>query len=334
MRHRPLTAAVLIAAHAAVASAQTAPETPPPREGGGFLSLTFENDIFGGTDRDYTNGVRASWTSRRNDLPLWGRWARRALAPLTPADDWYVGYALGHTIHTPEDLTLEDPPPDARPYAGFLYGSLAVIADAGDRLDTLALDIGIVGPASGAEWIQKRVHENIAGTYPEGWDTQLHNEVAFRLLYERKWRRGTELFGGIEADAIPDVAVSLGTLDTSLTAGLTLRVGQGLDADYGPPRIRPAVSGPAFFGDGDRLRWSLFAGVAGRVVGRDLFIEGNTFRDSRSVEPERLVGDVHVGAGIGWGPAQLTYTQVIRSPEHESQKGWLNYGSLTLGVRF
>ncbi len=55
---------------------------------GGTLSFTFENDYFGNSDRNYTNGARISYVTPRNDLPLVGRVARRNLGWLTDAEDW------------------------------------------------------------------------------------------------------------------------------------------------------------------------------------------------------------------------------------------------------
>jgi Uncharacterized protein conserved in bacteria (DUF2219) len=60
----------------------------------------------------------------------------------------------------------------------------------------------------------------------------------------------------------------------------------GLGADYGPVRIRPALSGTDYFDaeDLDEGRgYYFFAGTQGRVVGRDIFLGGNSFRTSPSV---------------------------------------------------
>lgn len=65
---------------ASAASAQ--PDDPKPgrpSSEGGTISATFENDIFGGTDRNYTNGVRLDYVTPRNDLPGWARFARDIL---------------------------------------------------------------------------------------------------------------------------------------------------------------------------------------------------------------------------------------------------------------
>jgi hypothetical protein len=336
----PLRAAAEQAAEAvadAVDAAGTAAQAALPQDFGGFYSLTFENDIFGGTDRDYTNGVRIAYTSRRNDLPLWGRVARDNLRWLTDAQDWYVAYAAGQNMYTATDISDPTPPAGDRPYAGFLYVSAAIIADRGDRLDTIALDVGMVGPSSLAEQSQKLVHEIGGFQEPRGWDTQIRDEPGFRLLYEHKARFATELdlpALDLQVDAAPHYSVALGNVDTSAAVGATVRIGADLTADYGPPRIRPAVSGTAFFGDGDGFAWNLFASVEARAVGRNIFLEGNTFRDSRSVEPNRLIGDVSAGVSIRFDNVELTYTHVLRTPEYEGQDDPAMFGSVNARIRF
>ncbi len=311
--------------------------TPYAVSEGGTYSFTFENDIFGGKDRDYTNGVRLDYVSPRNDLPFWARFARRNLRWLTDADDWYATYALGQNIYTPADISLDDPPADDRPYAGFLYGSIGIAADRGDRLDTIALDLGVVGPAAQADKVQKFVHRLIDAEKPEGWEHQLENEFAFRLLYERKYRFLYDFdppLIDLAVDAAPSYSVALGNVDTSASAGLTLRIGDRLRDNYGPPRVRPAVAGPGFFDASGGFGWYLFASAEGRLVARNIFIEGNTFDGRSGVEPRRLVGDVQAGLALQYNGVELTYTHVLRSPEFRGQDGFTEFGSVNLRFSF
>ena len=77
----------------------------------------------------------------------------------------------------------------------------------------------------------------------------------------------------------------------------------GLGADYGPVRIRPALSGTDYFDaeDLDEGRgYYFFAGTQGRVVGRDIFLGGNSFRTSPSVSMKHLVGDAQAGFSVLW----------------------------------
>lgn len=111
----------------------------------GSFSLVLENDFFYKSDHYYTSGIRTSWLSSANRQPDWELRAARWF-PLFPADGTVrTCYAVGQNIYTPYDITLQDPPLDDRPYGGWLYGSVEVIAETGRRLDQLELTVGVVG---------------------------------------------------------------------------------------------------------------------------------------------------------------------------------------------
>ncbi len=326
-------AAVLIASAAAhVASPDAGAAAEPER---GTLSLVFENDLFYDEDRHYTNGVRAAWLSRPDTTPRWALRAARWFPLFPDGGSVRTGYALGQNMYTPTDITLEDPPDDDRPYAGWLYGSIGLIAETGRRLDQLELTLGIVGPASLAEHTQKLVHEITGSDEPRGWDTQLKNEPGIVLTYQRSWRGYvSESVAGFAFDVTPHAGGAIGNVFTYANAGLTLRFGRRLPLDYGPPRIQPSLPGSGFFVPRDGFGWYLFAGVEGRAVARNIFLDGNTFRDSRSVDKEPLVGDLQFGIAFSWGDIRLSYTHVLRTREFEGQDGGDEFGAFSLSVRF
>ena len=300
----------------------------------GLLTLQIENDVFAGIDEQYTNGTYLSYMLPMNALPGWARWTRRQLAGVIDAPDWQAGYAIGQSMFTPSDITDPNPPLDDRPYAGFLFGSLYLSADTGQRLDTIALEVGVTGPPSLAETMQKFIHNDLGiGDPPKGWHTQIGTEVAFRVLYEQKRRYGGTLWG-YEVDAIPHVAAALGTADISLAGALTLRLGRGLAMDYGHPRVRRSVAPMLRPNDSDAMRWNVFVGVGGRLVGRDLFLDGNTFRDSRSVDSKPFVGDVSAGITLDLDRVVVGYTHAFRSPDFRERDDWAQFGALTLRVPF
>ncbi len=316
------------------AAAEDATEAEAARERG-TLSLVFENDLFGKSDRNYTNGVRAEWLSAPSDIPDWVIDAAHAF-PLFPADGTVrASYALGQSMYTPSDITQHNPPDDDRPYAGWLYGSIGLIAENGQRLDQLQLTLGIIGPASGAEQSQTLVHEVIGSPEPQGWDTQLHTEPGVILTYQRSWRGFiSRTASGYGFDVTPHAGGALGNVFTYANAGATLRLGKNLLLDYGPPRIQPSISGSGYFVPYNGVSWYLFAGVEGRAVARNIFLDGNTFRDSRSVDRNIFVGDLQVGAAITVENIRLSYTHVLRTPEFDTQDEGDDFGALSLSVRF
>lgn len=310
-------------------------ERSVPKLEGGTFSFVFENDIFAGSDRNYTNGVRAEWLSTPDDIPDWVVDAARAF-PLFPEDGTFrASYAIGQSMYTPSDITLEDPPEDDRPYAGFLYGSIGLIAENGQQLDQLELTVGIVGPASGAAETQKAVHELIGAPEPEGWDTQLKNEPAAVLTYQRSWRGLlSRTDSGYGFDVTPHAGAAIGNVYTYANAGVTLRAGKNLLLDYGPPRIKPSISGSGFFVPYDGVSWYFFAGIEGRAVAHNIFLDGNTFKDSRSVDRNLFIGDLQFGFAMTVENIRVSYTHVFRTPEFGDQDDRDGFGALSLSVRF
>lgn len=301
----------------------------------GTLNLVFENDLFSDTDRHYTNGVRASWLSGSNRTPAWALRAARWFPLFPDGGTVRTSYAVGQNMYTPDGIALRDPPRDDRPYAGWLYGSIGLIAETGQRLDQLELTLGIVGPASLAEQAQKLIHEITDAQEPRGWDTQLENEPGLVLTYQRSWRDFvSESVSGFGFDATPHAGGALGNVFTYANAGLMLRFGQRLPLDYGPPRIQPGLPGSGFYVPQEGFGWYLFAGVEGRAVARNIFLDGNTFRDSRSADKEPLVGDLQFGIALTWRNVRLSYTHVLRTREFETQEEPNDFGAFSLSVRF
>lgn len=302
----------------------------------GTGSFVLENDVFYGNDRNYTNGVRFSWLAGPEATPDWVLRAAHRF-PLFPEDGTVrTGYAFGQNMYTPPDITVADPLPNTHPYAGWLYGSVAVIAETGRRrLDQLDLTIGVVGPASLARQTQRLVHEVTGAPTPQGWGTQLKNEPGIVLTYQRSWRGyAVKTWHGFDIDVTPHAGGAIGNVHTYVNTGLTVRFGDRLPFDYGPPRIQPTVPGSGFYLPQHDFGWYLFAGVDGRGVARNIFLDGNTFHDSRSVDKETWVGDLQFGFVLAWRQVRLSYTHVSRSQQFKGREGRDKFGAVSISIPF
>lgn len=312
----------------------------------GTYSATIENDIFAGNDSDYTSGVRLSYITPCDNHFFLDRWASDWARSFYSEDtNFYGAYAIGQNIYTPREIATSEPDPNDRPYAGFLYGSIGLIADdrasgddVFDMLDTFAIDVGVVGDAANAEFVQTSVHELFDQPTPKGWNRQIEDEPGVRVLFERKWRFLRDVPSvpvlTLEVDAIPHVSASLGNVNTSAAAGALFRIGSGLRDDYGPPRVRPGLAGPGFFDEDKPFGWSLFAGGEVRAVARDIFLDGNTFRESRSVAAQPIYAELIAGGSVQVYTTELSFSYVLRSPQHESQSGWSQFGAINFLFRF
>ena len=277
--------------------------------------------------------MRFGWSSAENSLPAPLAFIDGGLAALFgPANTrWRLDF--GQNFFTPVDKRLEDPDPRDRPYAGILYGTIGLDRRTWRTLDRFELQLGVIGPASGARDTQSFVHRIIGDPVPQGWGRQLHNEPVFNLNAERIWRVPVAGTGIGDVDVLPAAGAQLGTVRVAASAGARLRFGQGLERDFGAPRIRPTIADPpAPVGEG--FGWYVFGGVGGYAVARDIFLDGNTWRDSRSVDRKPFVADFEVGAAVFWRNIRLSYTQVWRTKEFEDQSRIFSFGSVSLAFAF
>jgi hypothetical protein len=344
----------------AVARAQ-ASDPPPPAsatddERRSIFTLQIENDVFNRfspTDRDYTNGVRIGWLSPAiTDMPA-GIVALTTLPTFFgegPTDSVVrrFGVSVGQNIYTPDNIFTSAPIYNDRPYAGWLYASFALQytykrhdqktgTSEPVRLDTLQVDLGLLGPAAGGEFVQNNFHNLVGVAQANGWANQLHNEPTFNLTFERRWRTGrTVVFDDpkLEVDFIPRIGAALGNVAIYADVGGTARIGKNLRDDFGPTRARPALPGSeAFIGDGS-FGWYLFAGVDGQAVGRNIFLDGNTDGYSLRVSHRPFVGEVQAGLALTYRGTRFTYTQVLRTPEFYEQGRFTQFGSVNVTFRY
>ncbi len=322
--------------------------------GNGSFTFQVENDYFSPNNRDrhYTSGVRFEWLPPPSEIGDEGPLETLAKEfPFGGAPDniGRVGWSFGQSLFTPQNTATAAPQPRDRPYAGWLYAGFSLLnaerqradqANAIVSLDSLEVDLGIVGPDAEGKFVQTLVHDILPNnTKPRGWKNQIHDEPGILLSYDHKWRSLIETsFGGLGVDLTPDLGADLGNIDIAAMTGLTLRIGRDLPADYGPPRIRPGLAGSDFFlsdsESGRDFGWYLFAGILGRAVAHDIFLDGNSAGTSPHVTKKTLVGDVQGGLALILYGARFSATVVRRTKEFVGQVGMDSFGSVAISFNF
>ncbi|NMM27613.1 MAG: lipid A deacylase LpxR family protein [Glaciimonas sp.] len=315
-----------------------------------IINFYLENDLVSGSDSDYTNGIKVSWVSANlkdyiHDpcLPVWVRTLNRAFESVHPGQysSRNMVVTAGQAMYTPSDKKATGIVANERPYAGWLYLGLGYNARNARQMDTVEVNLGMVGPASLAEQSQDFIH-NLRGIERfNGWSNQLHNELGLQMVAERKnkiWI--SENKSGPKFDAISHYGVSLGNVATYANAGLELRAGSRLPDDFGTAPIRPASDSNAPLAEGAASRrladhaLHAFVALDARAVVRDIFLDGNTFGDSHSVAKKNLVGDASAGLAWHWPGGKLTYAYYMLSKEYQTQSKLHRYGSLTLSLEY
>jgi lipid A 3-O-deacylase len=299
----------------------------------GTITLLLENDAFAATDHHYTHGLEIAWLSA----------PQPADAVATRIAEWLpgnrdgqarAGWQFGQSIFTPADKNARRLLAGERPYAAWLYGGLSLVYSAPAHLDTLSLLLGTVGPNAQGEGLQRAVHDWLGTNESRGWNNQVGNRAGGMLIMERKWRSLSRDAGSLRADFMPHVGVALGNVATYANAGFTVRLGNELDNDFGPPHIRPSLPGSGHFVPDEDWTWYLFAGVDTRLVERNIFVDDNDLEPLLNIQKERRVSDVQAGFVLARGDFRAAYTFIHRSREFDLQEGPDRFGSLAFTWRF
>jgi hypothetical protein len=285
----------------------------------GVFSFYHENDVYLSEDSNYTSGLGLIWVSNAaetyGERNLVSKMVRGASFLPSVGDEGFrsfVSFTLGHEIYTPEDIEAVPPPPDQQPYAGVIFVDTSVYGHSSRKMDSYTLKLGCVGPCSGAEQLQTKIHEWTGSPIPQGWDYQLGNEFIINLNYQhyRRIKRKVER-GKVQYDVNWRAGGGLGNYYIGANIGVEARLGYGLPDSYGVSgrRSNGASSFVNAIPPPRRVWWGYaFAGFQGFAVGRFLPMDGNTFKDSPSVERENFTGNLTTGFVVGFRRVVFSWT--------------------------
>lgn len=287
-----------------------------------LITLCEENDIFAikNEDKYYTQGLRLSYQNNQH---------------------YY--WAIAQEINTPRDTTHPVPSVEDLPYSGVLYLTYGYgeVLERGGRRDcmfTVEGQVGVTGPASGAETIQSKFHEVINIGVPAGWGSQIPSEPVFNLNAEFKRRLIWDDSGRHLRDVIAHGQIQVGTIRTELVLGAQLRWGFNLENSWGQGTLRHSSvydSNYASHGMYPREFSSyFFTDAQVELVFKNYATDGTTFRESGHVKRTPVVGQLMMGTTASIYRAALTYYMVVRSKEFETQQMVHYFGGFKGDIRF
>jgi len=278
----------------------------------GQLSLQMENDFLFHDDSDYTHGTRIEYRTDEN-----------------------LRFGVQQLMYTPLDLRNKDQVEGRHPYAGYLAGFVGKrwIEDVRPHLtvwDDLELQLGVLGPSSGAEQAQKFIHKLIGSKNPAGWDHQLKDEPEIQAIY----KKGADLLllgrdGGWGTHLEAEAGLLLGTLQIAPTANIGLKIGYGFNPGetYSEIGIR-SLARPA-------CSIYVLAGFEGWYWVRNELLDGNADyignHDTSTVEKEPFTGCFRTGIGFRYKRVELRACVLRCTREYKTQESTPNYGSLSVG---
>ena len=311
----------------------------------------FENDLFYNTDKYYTNAVqiRAISPPLRSlaDNKIFGDSVDGLMKQAEQMQDktlqYNVSIGFGQQIYTPKNTDSRELQKKDRPYAGYMYGLVALHAKRQHMMDTAELALGMVGPSALGETAQNGVHRVRDLPLANGWKHQLRDEPTLMATWTRNYRLNTDAVNtGWAWDVLPYHSLTAGNVLTQAALGTELRWGWNLPGSFATSQIRPGsgidaptsgllspkVAGAPTWG------WYMFGGSEGKAVAHNIFLDGNTWKNSHSIDKRPLVGDLNLGMAVIYESMRFSYNHVYRTKEFYGQGNGQNFGSMTMSLPF
>ena len=298
------------------------------------ITILSENDVYFEplirSDEYYTGGHFISYTSPEFE----NSWLNYIAGFSHLQDRHFTRFliSINQELYTPDkkyDYEFKAPTNDILFGAG-LYANLSFISRTRDFMEQFSLDLGVVGPYAFGKQVQNGVHRITNNREVFGWDVgTIKNEALINLHYGLIWRW---VFIEDFFDVLPSVQISLGNALTAINAGAKFRVGYGIKNDFGMQKLHSRFAQNIV---GSGLKVYAFFGVRGSIVGRDIFIEGNSFGGAKSgATINRFLYEIEVGAMIGWKYVSFGYIWSDEYKRFKEQRANHKYGSLRLEIMF
>ncbi len=314
--------------------------------------LEVGNDVLFGKDNQISSGwsvqkhsaVAGSWEDLAGMPEFIHQWGA-AVPTLTGEGLCYRGgIAVGQVIQTPDDLSRRHLNKDDVPYAGALTAQASWYAFNDDEFRGFEFTLGVVGPPSLARQTQKLAHQITNDIEPRGWDHQLKTEPVLNFNYMRKqkiWRYGNR--ADWAADVSVDGHAELGNMFTQASVALECRWGYNMPRGFAsvPDPIGLSMHYIAALTPTNPQAGSFYATLVltGSAVAHNIFLDGNTFRDSHSVDKEPLVGLLVAGIHYekeNWGIHfnVMVSTDDVDTDDAPDAEGHEQLGIITIESRF
>jgi len=284
-----------------------------------FANLNYillENDAFYNTDKHYTHGTK--YLNIQDNCPT-------IFNNLYKNRTKQIGYSLAQHMYAPSDISKKELILNDRPYGGWLYFGVSLYVYSKDKthMDFIEIDNGVTGSYSLSDKTQKLVHKTIGAQEPMGWKNQIKNEYGINAIYQKKYKYKHKYF-----ELIPYYGCSIGNVFTYANIGTIFRTGYNIPNDFGLPRIEPTPKKPSNFGI------YYFVDYFPRYVMRNIFLDGNTFKESHSIEKENWVQDIKQGISVSINNISFSYGYTYRSREFKNQEHHNEFGMIIFSWQY
>ena len=303
------------------------------------ISVSWDDDFFVDRDYGYTSGLRVAYVSDTHSdcamstsLTCATTDLMSGLPGVRPLSQHALLFALKQIMMTPRNVRRAEADFSDLPYVGYASVEAALFSWDQEQLVGYGVRLGVVGPDSGAGWVQRHVHRLTHDHYPAGWSNQLGQNLtggvyATYLRRGPQWRMAQDRRLALAYGA----TVNAGSWQSYARVQGFVRYGRNLAPnfipDYRSNGNDASLVGMATSGSG----WELFLGLQGRY---------NAYEYVHKHADRYDVGLRHFSAGVmagaSWrfehGPTLTLLLQHASSPLRKG--GSRSFGTLALAWPF
>jgi len=207
-------------------------------------SFSIDNDLIFGSDDKYTGGFQIGWMSDELNASEAGSFQRgfvsgmsALLTSLVPFDLSGMkrsgALSLQGIAVTPEATDRTEPVYDDVPYMGSTALTASLFVWDEKVFHEALVTLGVIGPSSGAEEVQKGLHRLFRIAEPKGWD----NQVPDRLLLQAGYVVGVRQYAGRLADRYTfewfnSLSAYAGSSYVGAGGGTAVRIGENMPENF------------------------------------------------------------------------------------------------------
>lgn len=264
----------------------------------GEVRVGIDNDEPFGKDCDYSHGTTVEYL-----------------------DGSGFSFRAKQEIYTPDTLKSDTPVEGDRPFAGVLEFTVSYQWEEHGVFDWISeagLAAGVLGPSSGAERMQKKVHSAVSAHEPKGWDYQLDDDLILQVLGKRKLVIGDKNDRLGQASGVY-AAVEAGTLQTFFGLGSDIVLSTDLSCES------------------TKILY-VKAGIEERFWCHNELIEGNAssrnYKTTSKVDMKTATTVFNAGVGLRFERWSAEVLAVMGTKEYDTQGSAPCHASLVVGFAF
>jgi hypothetical protein len=295
-----------------------------------FIDNDFLNFRGAGTDRYYTNGIRADYFFKPKEKP---KFLSTLLLDISETNNNLFGWGLAQFMFTPKNISEPEIQYNDRPYAGALYAvhSLQSFDKINTTKVTTELFLGVIGPLSFADESQIWLHDQINYQIPQGWGNQVPNDLIlnYNISIEK------QLLAPSKSILLVGIAETFsGTLYNAAGVGFMLRIGKFNNYFEGIQTDKSTT----------KKHYQLFVSMRpiARIVASNALLQGGIIHQFtqdfsgytlNKDQIERITFLYDVGLNLEFQKLGVHLTQKIRTPEFKDSYTQ-EVGNITLSYHF